>query len=283
MTKAKQSNSGHRNDDYLLRRNTHFDGVEFDELEDEVIAREYYLDSHDSRRDGQYIDLLVSESQVDLRLDHHDVMYSDEQGRSAFVIDPKSREEITDTQHYFLQNRLDIRSKVKLRRIVSKGLTQMAIAKTQNVKTWVSLPAGFRTFMIQEAREFLGQQRDENNELGSIVALTYVGKEKVDQMDGEGHVIGSYQPRITQNYSLSKPTFLKEVLVAICNGDEDEAQAMLESIDWATADAEKVFDIEVQAYVTPTNFNGRPSNGIGRVLRMGHPEANMVGNRAQQS
>lgn len=258
---AKASRPRYSNDDASLRNDyipRRFTEHPFDELEDEIIERESWTEEEDFRRLSQFTDSLTSEAQIDLRLDHYEVRYSEDD--PTVIIDLNNGQEMTDQQHYDFQNRQDVHQHISLRRIVSKGQTQMK-ASTQNAKSWVSLKQGFHTFTITEAKEFLGRQADpETGEIGYIVALTYVDKET--------------QQRVTQNYSLQKPTFLREVLLAVNDGNEEAADFNLDNIDWGTSDAETVMDIEVRAYVTQGTYMGRPTNGIGQVLPMGHPEAN---------
>lgn len=131
----------------------------------------------------------------------------------------------------------------------------MAKANASAAKTWNTLPQGFRTMTITQVMERPGRTPDpETGELGSFVTLTYKDKET-----GEN---------VLQNYSLLKPTFLREVLLGICEDDEERADYLLNNIDWATSDAQEVFGIEIKAYVDVRDFQGRPTNGVGRVVSM---------------
>lgn len=135
----------------------------------------------------------------------------------------------------------------------------MAKANASAAKTWNILPAGYRTMTITAVREFPGRTPDpETGEMGYIVGMTYTDKETGQQ--------------VLQNYSLLKPTFLREVLLAVANGDETHADHLLDNIDWSTADAEAIMDIEVKAYVTQGTYLGRPNNSIGRVISLSEAE-----------
>lgn len=134
----------------------------------------------------------------------------------------------------------------------------MSQANANNI--WKPLPAGIRTMSITAAREFTGGINRETGELNRIVALTYTDKQTGN--------------RVTQNYSLDKPTFLREVIFAVTGGDERTTNHLMSTIDWETEDAEAVYGVDVSVDVVldkydaatgKGGYNGRDTNRIGRV------------------
>lgn len=95
------------------RDNLEFDPSSFDELEDEIIARESYMDSRPSRRELQDSSL-ISDGDL-LGLYHPEVRFEEE-------------ESISDEEHYILQNDPFVRQNISLSRIVS----HKSVSKKEN-------------------------------------------------------------------------------------------------------------------------------------------------------
>ena len=226
MAKARRFPHDYASEDHrnLHNRDLNSDPSAFDELEDEVIPREAYLDSQDDQRARQLTD---------------QVSYGDFLHAYTPEVKREHEESLSDDELELLQRDTFVRkNKVTFSRTVRNiQVTKSAISNIKSVSREV-LPVSIRTMVITQAREFTGKTPDpKTGELNALVALTYTDKET--------------GRRVVQNYSLNEAghPYLREVVLATCGGDEEMTDALMEDIDWETESREQVMGIEVSVKV----------------------------------
>lgn len=131
-------------------------------------------------------------------------------------------------------------------------------ASSQSVVNFVLLPEEWRKMHIVGAREFKGTSFITTPN-GERVRTTLVDLIYEDNETGT---------QIHQNYSIDKPSYLAGVLEAVAPGQSGE---LLDQIDWATDDVERVMDIDIKVKVYHDEFppnSGRYQNRVGNVVAL---------------